>query len=330
LVDAEKGGYTKAADLWSLGVLTAALLTGSAMVPREEFSQLSQVQIMERLFGRDHDQGAQWQNATPRALRFLRGLLILNPDKRLTATEALNHSWFKKPLSEAKLLEERYEKVIRFWRKRDDEQVIEYLPSKVTASQEDQMVTPTPKFQRKIPDSTLSPYFGLDRHLLPKVPSKRKTILEELNESGSAFLGPEQRQNKTGIANTGARRQGAVSVLNVKGSDMFGSASLFQYTSQRESDLDEFVPVRVPPDERAYGFDMSDPARAVSSPAESTGFEFGASGAEAGKRKQPRRESEDPEERRIRDVVAKELPRYSTAKALKDAVDKKKEEMKGK
>ena len=96
LVDAEKGGYTKAADLWSLGILTATLLTGSLMVPREELSQLSQVQIMDRLFGTPR---AQWQNVAPRALGFLRGLLILNPDKRLSATEALNHSWFKKPLS---------------------------------------------------------------------------------------------------------------------------------------------------------------------------------------------------------------------------------------
>ena len=34
-------GYTKAADLWSLGVMTASLLTGTLKMPHEELSQLS-------------------------------------------------------------------------------------------------------------------------------------------------------------------------------------------------------------------------------------------------------------------------------------------------
>lgn len=328
-VDAEKGGYTKAADLWSLGILTTTLLTGSSVVPRVELSQLSQVQLLDRLFGTP---SAQWQNVAPRALRFLRGLLILNPDMRLTATEALNHSWFKKPLSEATLLEDRYERVIRFWRKRDDEQVIETLPSKVTVNQEDQMVKLAPKFRRKIPDATLSPYFGLDRHLLPRNPSKRKTILETLNESGSPFL-PEQHRPKAVIAHSTARMRDAVGVLTVQASDLFGSTPLFPTTSQPEAGLDEmsFVPASalIRHSERPHASDMSDPAKAVPWPAASTRYEFGTSAVGTEKRKRLRRESEDPEERRIQDGVAKALPRYSTAKALKEAVDKKKEEMKG-
>ena len=126
--NAEKG-YTQAADLWSLGVLTATLLTGSSVVPREELMQLSQFQLVDRLFG-ECSLSHCWQDIPPRALDFLRGLLSLDPEKRLTASSALNHSWFKKPLSEAALLEERYEKVIRFWRKRGEDDVIERLPSR--------------------------------------------------------------------------------------------------------------------------------------------------------------------------------------------------------
>jgi serine/threonine protein kinase len=329
-IDAEKGGYTKAADLWSLGILTAALLTGSLMVPREELSQLSQVQIVERFFGTDSDSRAQWQNVPPRASAFLRGLLVVDPDKRLTATQALNHSWFKKPLSEAALLEERYERVIRFWRKRDDDEVIENLPSKVTASQEDQIVKSGPKFRRKIPDTTLSPYFGLDRHLLPKIPSKRKTILDTLNESGSPFLVPEQHRNNYRIANTAARRLSAVRVLTVEGSDLFGSARPSSPTSQGESELDEIclVPTShlIPHSERISGLDMGDGVKFIALPAEATSLDS-ESGVAVEKHKRRRRGSEDPEERKLRDGVAKELPRYSTAKALKDAVDRKKGEM---
>ena len=35
-------GYTKAADLWSLGVLTASLLTGTLDIPHADLQQLSQ------------------------------------------------------------------------------------------------------------------------------------------------------------------------------------------------------------------------------------------------------------------------------------------------
>lgn len=34
-------GYTKAADLWSLGIMTASLLTGTVTMPLEELSQLT-------------------------------------------------------------------------------------------------------------------------------------------------------------------------------------------------------------------------------------------------------------------------------------------------
>ena len=64
-------GYTKAADLWSLGVLAASLLTGDLMIPREELSQLSQVEIVNR-FLRDDDgyTRRQWTEMSIRALRF--------------------------------------------------------------------------------------------------------------------------------------------------------------------------------------------------------------------------------------------------------------------
>ncbi len=332
--DAENNGYTKAADLWSLGILTATLLTGSSVVAREQLTQLSQVQVVERLLGEDPNTSNHWQNITIRALSFLHGLLVLNPDKRLTATEALNHSWFKKPLSEATLLEERYEKVLRFWRRRSDDEVIERIPSRLQASQEDQVVNPAPKPRRKIPDSTLSPYFGLDRHLQPKVVSKRKAILETLNESGSPFLVTEQNPNRTRFASPGAPMRDFGGVKTVEGIDLFGAYCSLETAALEERDLDEvcLLPnTRLVPDNRkTFGLNMSVSPKALSSPTDGKQMDTGERGVGIGKCKRSRRESEDPEERSIRDSVAKALPRYSTAKVLKDAVDKKKQEIRNK
>lgn len=41
-VDSTSLGYTKAADMWSLGVMTASLLTGTLTMPHEELSRLTQ------------------------------------------------------------------------------------------------------------------------------------------------------------------------------------------------------------------------------------------------------------------------------------------------
>jgi len=329
-----KKGYTKAADMWSLGVLTAALLTGSSVVPREELMQLSQVQIVDRLFGGISEISSHWQDIPSRALNFLRGLLLLDPDKRLTATSALNHSWFKKPLSEAALLEERYEKVIRFWRQRGEDEVIEYLPGRAKTSQEDQLVTSAPNARRKVPDINPSAYFGLDRHLQPKIASKRKMILDTLNESGSPFLVAEQSQHKTPIFNGTIHMGDVMRIETVKGLDLFGSLRSSQATNHEKPDLDEICLVPTTPivhhSGSACGSNMRDAWNAQPSTAGATEIAISQADVEARKHKRSRRESEDTEERNFRDGVAKDMPRYSTAKALKEAVERRKQEMKSK
>jgi serine/threonine protein kinase len=299
------------------------------VVPREEMTHLSQVQIVERFFAANP--GNHWHDMPQRAKDFLHQLLELNPDKRLTATEALNHSWFKKPLSEAALLEARYQKVIRFWRKREDDEVIEKIPSEVSTNHGDQIMTSAPRSRRNIPDSTLSTYFSLDRHLQPKVVSKRKMILETLHQSGSPFLVTGQNQDKVKTANNTMSRGDIARVQSVRGIDLFGSFPSSKASSQPEPevDIDEIclVPASslVPHSERTFGFDRIDSLGELSSPAKEDTREL-----DAGVRKRKRRESEDPEERNIRDGVAGALPRYSTAKAFKDAVEKRKQEMKSK
>jgi serine/threonine protein kinase len=113
-------GYTKAADLWSLGILTASLLTGDLMIPREDLSSLSQVEIADRFLRVDDSfTRRQWTEMPPRALRFLRRLLVVDPEDRMTAAEAVHHSWYTKPASEAEALVDGIKRINRFWKQRD-------------------------------------------------------------------------------------------------------------------------------------------------------------------------------------------------------------------
>lgn len=87
-----RGGYTKAVDLWSLGCVTAILLTGDSPFRDPTLNQpahLPKDSDFERL-----ERSIEWHNIGPRARDFVRQLLLLDESKRMTAKQALCHSWF--------------------------------------------------------------------------------------------------------------------------------------------------------------------------------------------------------------------------------------------
>jgi serine/threonine protein kinase len=295
-----------AADLWSFGVLTVRVLTG--LMIREDIDTITSAHIEIADFfvwvGDRHSR-QEWLALPPRALHFIQGLLVIDPEQRMTALEALNHAWYKMPPTEAAELEEGHQRVIGSWKARETGiDVIENLPGRVVP-------TPAPtdrvgsKLRRgKIPDASLSPYFGLDRHLMQKVPSKRKDILANLNESGSHFI-TEPSQNKHTVATTVGQADRVVTITSVDGSDIFGKSL--------QPDLDNVKLVPATPiasPEKAYG-------SPVKSPADSAGENF-AGVADTHHNKRARKESWDLEDRRIHDVVAKQLPTYTTGKAMKE------------
>jgi serine/threonine protein kinase len=243
--------YTIAADMWSLGVLTISLLTGS------DIANLSP-EALVTLYGSQDDSYTKQrlEDISARTLKFVQKLLVLNPEARMTADQALDHSWYTKPPREAAALNEAIEKISRFWMKRvTEEEVLEGICG-VKISPEQTTNPLTPKFRKRVPDTSMSPYFNLDRHLAPRAPSTRKRLLDDLSQSGSTFV--HTKMPRVGRFATPSGRR--ISIESVRGNDIFG-----QVLIDTDADEVDMVP-DTPRTENKYGFSFSDAVDAPTSP----------------------------------------------------------------
>ncbi|KAF7957606.1 hypothetical protein EAE96_003180 [Botrytis aclada] len=214
-------GYTTAADMWSFGILTWTLLTGESSIPRGRLSQLEEIQAAKNFLSSDEEEVAnKWSYLHRRARLFLRGLLASDASQRMTAVQAVNHPWYKKPpVSDA--IEQAYERVTRFWKPRDDDDILEYLPGYTMPTTE---VTSSGR-RKRLPDTSLSPYFNLDRHLQSRSPhmAKRRRILDDLKETGGTFVDSESQQDEPRDSPWSKKH---IQVKSVTGIDLFGSSTL--------------------------------------------------------------------------------------------------------
>ncbi|KAG9245311.1 kinase-like domain-containing protein [Calycina marina] len=259
-VDFTSKGYTQAADLWSLGVLTAMMLVGDSSIPRQELIDLGHFDVVDRYVGdnavmSEQELRSAWFQLPPRALSFIRKLLTHDADIRMTAGEALHHSWLTKPRREAEALSEGIEKVNKFWTMRDaDEDILESLPGAEIPSAIVDTAT-GPRFRKRLPDvSMASPYFGLDRHIYSKEQSTRKQILEDLMNSGSQFL----IQEKPIFQKTPASpKASSLTAKYVPANDLFGSLGEDPEQNQviEGSDEAELLPTTLV--ENVYGFNAT-------------------------------------------------------------------------
>jgi serine/threonine protein kinase len=85
--------YTSQCDLWSLGVITFILLAGRMPFTGSETAEtrnakLRRAEVLLKRPGR-------W-NISEEAFRFTTSLLEVDPEKRLTASVALNHAWIQR------------------------------------------------------------------------------------------------------------------------------------------------------------------------------------------------------------------------------------------
>jgi serine/threonine protein kinase len=205
-------GYTEAIDMWSMGVITLCLLTGDAIISFEELQTMSQVDVTEKLATANHDY-PQWRHLNFHGKDFVKRLLVLEPQKRMTAKEAMNHDWFRKPERIAAELDKLYERATIFWSKRSNSiGIIEELQDVVGIEESQSYKGDNARrapAMKMIPDAG-SPYFSLERHLQPAgartrsiLRSKRKRILAELKEADSQFLvNPAQLEHNSMAINT--------------------------------------------------------------------------------------------------------------------------------
>lgn len=112
-------GYSKAIDMWSIGCVTALLLTNQPVFPdgRQLASGLTTLsQFASHISVLDGDSEI-WSNIGRRAKAFLRGCLTTKEEERFTATEGLQHAWFTHPSYVAEF-DAAYQRSIQDWKPR--------------------------------------------------------------------------------------------------------------------------------------------------------------------------------------------------------------------
>jgi serine/threonine protein kinase len=118
---AQERGYSSAVDMWSVGTVTALMLTGNlAFDHRGSDGEVGQIKSRSRSAYdiSTIDQGDYyWEMIAKRARSFVTSLLVLQEDQRLTAKQALEHSWFTHHIC-AHSFDAVYERSVREWKPR--------------------------------------------------------------------------------------------------------------------------------------------------------------------------------------------------------------------
>ncbi|KAJ8304549.1 hypothetical protein KUTeg_018132 [Tegillarca granosa] len=106
--------YTKAVDLWSIGVITYILLCGYEPFYEENDRLLFKKILKGEYFFYEED----WKNVSENAKDLIKKLLVLDPKHRLTVDQALEHPWVKGCAAKSDHMAEAHNKIKDFNAKR--------------------------------------------------------------------------------------------------------------------------------------------------------------------------------------------------------------------
>ncbi|KAL9108926.1 MAG: hypothetical protein Q9227_006322 [Pyrenula ochraceoflavens] len=107
-------GYTQAVDMWSIGCITAVLLTGASPFRDPQTNRYSQ-KLASECNLTDIERDKDWEAVAARPKDFVKKLLHLDERLRLNAKQALSHAWFTNDIYERNI-KDLYNRTTSRWR----------------------------------------------------------------------------------------------------------------------------------------------------------------------------------------------------------------------
>ncbi|KAI8782455.1 serine/threonine-protein kinase Chk2 [Biomphalaria glabrata] len=99
LKSAGTGAYTKAIDCWSLGVILFIMLSGYPPFSDER----TDMELPKQIVGGHFSFPKQyWKDVSDKAIDLIKKMMVIDPKKRITFAEILNHPWLKDEEMKAK------------------------------------------------------------------------------------------------------------------------------------------------------------------------------------------------------------------------------------
>lgn len=196
-------GYSSAIDMWSIGTITALLLTGEMIFPDQCGTEAEWDSRQQKLRAAarcdlsmiDGNKG-EWSIVTKKAKEFVKNLLVLKESKRLTAKQALQHPWLNCDNYRADL-ERVYESAIADWKPRNrKDSIVRTIDTSFLAPP-----TPTSSSPRSSSPPMVSTYFNeTTLHASGPAPSSshRGEHQDQLRQASSHYvrslLQPQQQR----------------------------------------------------------------------------------------------------------------------------------------